>query len=66
MISCLFLAAAPRSIPFGTRLSIPGYGVCRVEDRGGAIKGNRIDVLMPTHAAARAWGVRYVKVSVTP
>lgn len=32
------MVAAPRSIPFGTQMWIPGYGQAIVEDRGGAIK----------------------------
>jgi 3D (Asp-Asp-Asp) domain-containing protein len=50
--------AAPRSIPFGTVLDIPGYGQVRVEDRGGAITEGRLDVFFPTHAEALAWGMR--------
>jgi len=46
--------------PFGTRLRIPGYGVATVEDRGGAIKGQRLDVLFQTHEEALAWGVRWL------
>jgi 3D (Asp-Asp-Asp) domain-containing protein len=59
--------AADRSIPFGTRISIPGYhgGIAvPVTDRGGAITGRRLDVYFPTHAAARAWGVRRVVVKI--
>ena len=60
------LVAAPPSIPFGTRVSIPGYNGGRpvpVLDRGGAIKGDHLDVLFPTHRAALQWGKRYVKVT---
>jgi 3D (Asp-Asp-Asp) domain-containing protein len=46
-------------MPFGTLVTVPGYGTVRCEDRGGAIRGRRLDVLFPTHAEARAWGVRY-------
>lgn len=60
------LAAAPANVPFGTVLSIPGYGVVKCEDRGGAIRGRRLDVLMPTHAAARAWGVRQLQCGMEP
>jgi len=45
-------------MPFGTRLYVPGYGWTKIEDRGGAITEGRLDVLFPTHAEARAWGVR--------
>ena len=54
--------AAPRGVPFGTMVTIPGYGTVPVLDRGGAIKGNRIDVFFPTHRAALAWGVRNLRV----
>jgi 3D (Asp-Asp-Asp) domain-containing protein len=50
-----FCAADP-SIPFGTMLDIPGYGIVPVLDRGGAIKGNKLDVYFDTHARALRWG----------
>ena len=56
------IAAASSTIPFGTVLDIPGYGVASVQDRGGAITGNRLDVLFATHAEAKAWGVQYLMV----
>ena len=48
---------------FGTKLNINGQTYV-VEDRGGAITGNRIDIYMNSHAAALAWGVKYLPVSV--
>ena len=60
-----FLVAAPLDIPFGTLLRIPGYAggyPVPVLDRGGAIKGNRLDVLFPTHIEALRWGRQYLKV----
>ena len=56
------IVAAPKSIPFGTLLSIPGYGVAPVEDRGGAIKGRKLDLLFPSHQAALNWGVKHIEV----
>ena len=56
------IVAAPPDMPFGTVLEIPGYGRCRVQDRGGAITGNRLDVLFATHEEALQWGVKYLKV----
>jgi 3D (Asp-Asp-Asp) domain-containing protein len=62
------LVAADTSVlPFGSLVSIPGYdagAVVPVLDRGGAIKGNRLDVLFPTHEEARLWGVRDLEVTV--
>ncbi len=56
------IVAAPPGMPFGTVLEIPGYGRCRVQDRGGAIKGNRLDVLFATHQEALNWGVQELMV----
>ena len=35
-----------------------------VLDTGGAIKGNRLDVLYPTHEVAMRWGVQDIEVTV--
>ena len=55
--------AAPRGFKFGTKLSINGKTYI-VEDRGGAIKGNRIDLYVNSHSEALRWGVRYLPVKV--
>ena len=57
------MCAADRRVPFGTVFVISGYGRAVVEDRGGAIKGNRIDVFFETHDEALRWGRRTVKVT---
>lgn len=54
-----FVAADTARLPFGTKLKIPGYHdgeVVEVLDRGGAIKGDRLDVYFPDHETARRWG----------
>jgi len=56
------VVAAPKNIPFGTKLDIPGYGIAVVRDRGGAIKGNKLDVYFDTHQEALNWGVQYLEV----
>jgi 3D (Asp-Asp-Asp) domain-containing protein len=48
--------AADKMLPFGTIVAVPGYGTVPVLDRGGAIKGRRLDVFFPTHAEALVWG----------
>ena len=58
------VVAAPKNIPFGTEIYIPGYGLATVEDRGGAIKGNRIDVYFHTHKEALQWGRQIVIVEM--
>lgn len=55
------IAADPKVYKFGTKLYIPGYGEGVVEDIGGAIKGQHIDIWFPTHAEARKWGVKYFR-----
>lgn len=63
------MLAAPRTYPFGTRISIPGLGVGEVHDRGGAIRArqnyDRIDVWMGygEEGLSRAlnWGMRLVE-----
>ena len=48
----------------GTIIEIPGYGFGRVEDRGGAIKGQRLDLWFRRHGDALKWGKKNVKVRV--
>ncbi|MCA9310808.1 MAG: 3D domain-containing protein [Phycisphaerales bacterium] len=61
------VAADTRVLPFGSLLTVPGYAddtIVPVLDRGGAIKGMRLDVLYPTHRIARRWGVQRLPVTV--
>ncbi len=61
------VAADPTLLPYWSMVSIPGYAnndIVPVLDCGGAIKGNRIDLLYPTHELARQWGVRQMPVTV--
>lgn len=55
--------AASTQYDFGTKLLINGT-TYTVEDRGGAITGNKIDIYFNTHAEAVAWGVKYLPVEV--
>ena len=61
------VAADPKVLPYWSMVSVPGYAsgeIVPVLDCGGAIKGNRLDLLYPTHRIARQWGVRQVPVTV--
>jgi 3D (Asp-Asp-Asp) domain-containing protein len=63
----LFVAADTNVLPFGTKLVIPGYAgnqPVEVIDRGGAIKGRKLDVYYSSHHVAREWGRRFVDVIV--
>ena len=55
--------AAPSNFAFGTELIIDGHTYV-VEDRGGAIRGNRIDIFFSSHQAALNYGRRTVDVYV--
>lgn len=57
------IAADTSRYPFGTKLVINGH-TYTVEDRGGAINGNKIDLFFDSHSEALQWGVRYCEVYI--
>ena len=56
--------AAPPEYAHNTRMYVPGYGWGSVQDTGGAIKGNHLDVWFETVEEARKWGRRKINVIV--
>ncbi|MBF7096704.1 3D domain-containing protein [Alkalibacter mobilis] len=62
--------ATSKSFAFGTEFYIPYFrnssnrGIFVVEDRGGAIKGNRIDIYFNSHEEALRFGRKTLKVYV--
>ena len=61
------IAADPRVLPMGTRVRLdagPYSGEYTVADVGGAVKGRKIDVWVPTGSEARRFGRRQVKLTV--
>ena len=58
------VAVDPTVIPLGTRMTIPGYGEGVAADTGGSIRGNRIDVWVPTKRAAHAFGWQTLTVTL--
>lgn len=55
------IAVDPRVIPYGSKVMINGV-VYTAEDRGGAVKGNHIDIFFNTHGETRTWGTRNAEV----
>lgn len=60
----MVIAVDPRVIPLGTMVEIPGYGVFRAADTGGAIVGNKIDVHFTTLAEANNFGRRTITIRI--
>lgn len=58
------IAVDPRIIPLGTKVWVEGYGEAIAGDTGGAIKGHKIDVFIPSYDSAMEWGVKKVKLKV--
>lgn len=58
------IAVDPRVIPLGTKVWVEGYGTAIAADTGGAIKGNKIDVFIPTQEGALSWGRKTVRVQI--
>lgn len=56
--------AAPSSYSFGTKIELEGLGTYIVEDRGGAIQGNKIDVYFASHSEALAFGRKKIRMRV--
>ncbi|MFB4475909.1 3D domain-containing protein, partial [Oceanobacillus caeni] len=58
------IAVDPSVIPLGSKVYVDGYGYAVAADTGGSIKGNKIDVHVPTKAEAYKWGNRTVNVTI--
>lgn len=58
------IAVDPNVIPLGSEVYVEGYGYATAADIGGAIKGDRIDIHVPTKAEAYDWGRRSVNVTI--
>jgi len=59
--------AADKRYSFGTEMVIEGYNngqTVKVLDRGGAIRGNKLDAFFHTHQQALEWGVKHIDVKV--
>ena len=58
------IAVDPNVIPLGSKVWVEGYGYAIAADTGGAIKGNKIDILVSSKSAAKNWGRKKVRIKV--
>lgn len=54
----------PSVIPLGTKVWVEGYGYAVARDTGGNVKGNKIDLHMPTKQQAASYGTKNVQVKI--
>ncbi|TQR18209.1 G5 and 3D domain-containing protein [Psychrobacillus vulpis] len=58
------VAVDPSVIPLGSKVWVEGYGYAVAGDTGGAIKGNKIDLFMPSKSKAYNFGRKKVRIKV--
>lgn len=58
------IAVDPNVIPLGSQVHVEGYGTAIAGDTGGAIKGNRIDLFIPSQSEAISFGRQTLKITV--
>lgn len=58
------IAVDPSVIPLGSEVHVEGYGNAIAGDVGGAIKGDKIDLHVPSKEEAYNWGVQTVEITV--
>ena len=58
------IAADIGRYPYGTLVEIPGYGMGRVEDTGGAIRGDHLDLWFSDHDQAIHWGKQHKRIKI--
>ncbi len=58
------IAVDPAVIPLGSKVEVEGYGTAIAGDTGGAIKGHKIDLFIPSQSEAMDFGVKQVKIKV--
>lgn len=58
------VAVDPKVIPLGSKIYIKDMGWFSAEDKGGKIKGNRIDIFYPTRKEALKFGKKELSVLI--
>ena len=61
------IAVDPRVIPLNSIIYVDGFKhPWKATDTGGAIKGRRVDLLLPSRSISNRWGRRSVKIRILP
>lgn len=58
------IAVDPKIIPLGSKIYVPGYGWGKALDTGYSIKGNMIDIWLPTYEQCIKWGRKKLTITV--
>ncbi|PLT32946.1 3D domain-containing protein [Bacillus sp. V5-8f] len=58
------ISVDPKVIPLGSKVYVPGYGMAVAGDTGGAMRGKKIDLFIPSKSKAQLWGNRTVTIKV--
>src|SRR5699024_5126990 len=58
------IAVDPDVIPLKSEVYVEGYGYVTAEDTGSDIKGDRVDVFIPSEEDAMDWGRQTVEVTI--
>jgi 3D (Asp-Asp-Asp) domain-containing protein len=58
------LRASRRAVPLGRKIYVRGYGWLRVDDVGGRVRSNQLDLRFQRHRDAQRWGARVLRVAV--
>ena len=58
------VAADPKVLPLHSLIYVEGIGKLEVKDTGSAIKGNKLDLYLPSHKSAVQWGRKTLKVTI--
>jgi 3D (Asp-Asp-Asp) domain-containing protein len=58
------ISVDPKVIPLGSKVYVEGYGYAVAGDKGSSIKGNKIDIFVPSKKDAINWGRKTVKVTI--
>lgn len=57
-------AVDPATIPYGSKILVPGFGTVIAEDTGAAMSPTHIDICVSTRLEAMEWGVRWLTLKI--